>query len=399
MRRWLSLLALALLLVGCGSVSHSVGQATVPHSSRAPSAVVVTANGHACDPNDYAMQCALAAQPPASPPSSLEQFQAIQGIDFGWSCPVSSAKSFGASYLSTDASKNWSSSCVRAFHQAGKAVVFVWETSATEALSGYAAGQNDARAAAGQAKALGAPSNVHIDFAIDFDETTSQAAAVASYFKGADSVLGVSRVGDYGGYYPTTRLCAAHEVTLAWQTYAWSGGQWAPASCAPLEQYLNSSSVDYDRAIAACYGQWSASGSSCSSVTPVALRCFGSGWTHNSTCDRVRMQDAIKGQEIAKENGYLKVSEANAAKIQSSLTPIQKQQATVEARLTVEVKNRHWSEVAVSAQNLAALAGKAAPLLKALAPIQARETVEKKAIALDTMELDASLKKYGYKKG
>lgn len=270
-------LTIALVVV---LVSAPVSLLALSQQSKAPRAPVSTAAGHVCDHHDLAMQCAL---PQASLADIIRGVDpTLQGVDFAWSCAVSQARQFGASYLSTDSSKNWSRSCVDTFHAQHKATVAVWESSATEALNGYSAGQADARQADAQIRALGAPANTHIDFAVDFDETLGQAPAVASYFRGVDSILGVSRTGAYGGYYTVTRLCAAHLTTASWATYAWSGGLWPAASCAPLEQYLNSSSVDYDRAIAPYYGQWPYNAPK--PPTP-KLRCFGKGaQTTSKTC-------------------------------------------------------------------------------------------------------------------
>jgi hypothetical protein len=49
-------------------------------------------------------------------------------------------------------------------------------------------------------------------------------------------------------------------VAFGWQTYAWSHGHWDPR--AQLQQYRNDQfiggvSVDFDRAVAADFGQWS----------------------------------------------------------------------------------------------------------------------------------------------
>lgn len=242
MRRYLRVIAPVLVAVtaaACGS----------PHHARLAPARA-NAAGHACNTNNYFMQCAL---PPSKPKATPPGVKALAyGVDFAWSCPSSTGYAFGASYESYDRTKNWTRACLSRWPHR----VLVWETTQTRALSGFAGGVSDARAAATQTRALGAPANVHIDAAVDFDATAAQQGPIDAYFRGWDSVLGVKRVGDYGGYWPTIRLCEAHLVTRSWQTYAWSGGNWAPASCAPLEQYLNDNTVDYDRAIAADYGQY-----------------------------------------------------------------------------------------------------------------------------------------------
>lgn len=182
------------------------------------------------------------------------------GVDFGWGGPSvaamhSAGAKFGASYLSYDASKNWQRAQVSAYHTGGIATVVVWETGATRATAGFAAGASDARSATAQATALGVPSNRPIYYAIDCDCTGGQ---VASYFDGVNSVEGVSRTGAYGGYYPVKYLFDSGRIRFGWQTYAWSYGN--RDSRAQLYQYSNSHliggrDVDLDHAYAADYGQ------------------------------------------------------------------------------------------------------------------------------------------------
>lgn len=230
----------ALLLAACGSPKPSP-----------------TVNGHKCSSGDEALQCVL---PPAPHQLTLTAPRALaHGVDFAWGAPSVGrmhelGAAFGACYFSHDSSKGCAqrAGLVSSFHAAGISTVGVWETTANRAAQGCAAGRADAIEAARQARAVG-NTNRPIDFAIDFDATGPQ---VDSYFSCAHAQLG-QRDEAYGGYRPLKYLCEHHLVGHAnWQTYAWSDGLWLPASCAPLEQYLNGSSVDYDRAIAADYGQW-----------------------------------------------------------------------------------------------------------------------------------------------
>lgn len=208
------------------------------------------------------MQCALTTPPPGL----LGVVPTVPGVDFGWSgVSAATAKAsgfkFGASYLSSDGSKNWTPRLIASYHADGLATVNVWETSSTRTLDGFSAGQADARVALGQSLALGSGYRP-IYFAIDFDETAAQSVAVAQYFRGVHSVLDNAgpvsfphpvSVGAYGGYWAVKRLFDAHLITYAWQTYAWSGGLWD--SRAQIHQYLNGSAFDYDRAVAVDYGQ------------------------------------------------------------------------------------------------------------------------------------------------
>lgn len=179
------------------------------------------------------------------------------GVDYGWgNVTPARAKAmrlgFVASYLSPDVSKNFTLAQVKAFHADGIKTVDVWESTAARATEGFAAGAADARAAKAQAAALGNLSRPVL-FAVDCDCAGSQ---IAGYFRGARSVLG-SRVDAYGGYSQLAFLSSQHLVgSENWQTYAWSGGRWLPGSVAPLEQYLNGSVFDEDRAIRVPYGEF-----------------------------------------------------------------------------------------------------------------------------------------------
>lgn len=253
----------AIVVAGCGG-----GHATVKA-------------GHPCSQSDAVMQCEL----PSTHNSGTRAVRSIYGIDFAWSS-VSAARAralgarFGASYLSTDTSKNWSRASVNAYHAAGLATVAVWETAATRAQDGFAAGVSDANAAKAQAAALG--DTGAIDFAVDCPCAPS---SVLGYFQGVHRVLG-NRGNAYGDYAVIAYL-HAHGVVGNdnWQTYAWSAGAWLPASIAPLEQYLNGSSFDNDRALRADYGQWPAP------ARPAVVRCYHRRMSP-AACKKVRARVA-----------------------------------------------------------------------------------------------------------
>ena len=190
------------------------------------------------------------------------------GVDYSWGRPspavtAASGYSFVCRYVSYDTTgKSLSASEAQALIAAGLNIVLVWENSSSEALNGYATGAQSARDAQAMASACGMPAGRPIYFAVDFDATPGQQAAIDSYFDGVASVLGYGRTGAYGGYYPIQRLFNDGKITWGWQTYAWSGGQWD--SRAQLRQTLNGITVDgadcdLDEAWAADYGQWGAS--------------------------------------------------------------------------------------------------------------------------------------------
>jgi hypothetical protein len=178
-------------------------------------------------------------------------------------------KHFACRYLSTPGNpKNLKATEATSLHAAGVMVVSVFETTANRALDGRVAGVSDATTAASQARELGAPTDVPIYFAVDFDMSASEWPAVRGYFDGAASVLGRSRVGGYGGKNLTAALRKRRiglglrrTCAYVWQTYAWSGTPTEWVGGCQLQQYENGVTVagvacDLDRALVADYGQW-----------------------------------------------------------------------------------------------------------------------------------------------
>lgn len=173
---------------------------------------------------------------------------------------------FVVRYLSPDTTNNPQKQLevgeLAAIRAAGLAVAVVWETTASRATAGYAAGQADARAADAYRAHLGMPDDMPIHWAIDFDATGAQ---VEQYARGWVSVLGAARCGAYGGIHPLAYLWERDLIRYAWQTYAWSDG--ALLAQATAYQYSNGhalagNDVDYDAALAVDYGQWEPGGTS-----------------------------------------------------------------------------------------------------------------------------------------
>jgi hypothetical protein len=189
------------------------------------------------------------------------------GIDQSWGyANPQAAKNAGVEvvmmYLSPDASKNATPAKVKTYLDVGIGVILGWESLASRALQGTAAGKADAQEASRQAQtlveALGTKykpaGKIVIYFAVDFDTNPSQYAQLDAYLSAAGEVLhprgyevGVYAEADY------IEHTAQRKITDAeWQTYAWSGGQVAAA--ADFLQYLNGqtlggASVDFDRII------------------------------------------------------------------------------------------------------------------------------------------------------
>lgn len=185
------------------------------------------------------------------------------GVDYAWSHPGGAAlkaagKKFACRYLSTDTKKNLSETEAKDLAAHGVSSVVVWETAANRALAGHAGGAADAKTAAALATACGMPEDRPIYFAVDFDATPGQQDQINAYLDGAASVIGRARVGIYGGYYPVKRALDAKAATWAWQTIAWSGGQWdARAHIRQGAQTtIGGVGCDLNTAQVADYGQW-----------------------------------------------------------------------------------------------------------------------------------------------
>jgi hypothetical protein len=198
-------------------------------------------------------------------PDTEEDEQAVTthyGVDYSFSRPSpatikAQGYTFVSRYLSYGSSKDLTKSEADALKAAGLDIVCNWEESATAALNGYSQGAADARAAQTEAVAAGMPATRPIYFSIDFDATPGQQTAINAYFDGVASVLGRSRTGAYGGYYPVQRLFNAGKIAWAWQTYAWSGGQWeSRAQVRQIENGIDNDQEDKDESVATDFGQW-----------------------------------------------------------------------------------------------------------------------------------------------
>lgn len=187
----------------------------------------------------------------------------IPGVDYAWSHPGGAAlkaagKAFACRYLSPDSSKNLTKAEAADLAAHGVWAVVVWEGTASRALAGQAAGAADAKTAVVQATTAGMPSSRPIYFAVDFDATPGQQAAINAYLDGAASVIGRDRVGIYGGFYSVKRALDGGHAVWAWQTIAWSGGQWDSRAVIRqgMQKTINGVSCDLNTATATDYGQW-----------------------------------------------------------------------------------------------------------------------------------------------
>jgi len=140
---------------------------------------------------------------------------------------------------------------------AGLGVVDVEESDAARMQGGHPAGAADAQHGDAVTKALGMP-GIPVYFACDWDAAPADQAAINAYLDGAASVIGHARTGIYGGFWPLSRALDAGKAAYAWQTSAWSGGQWDPR--AHIRQsgsaVIGGTVVDLDEAVKADFGQW-----------------------------------------------------------------------------------------------------------------------------------------------
>lgn len=202
-------------------------------------------------------------QAPAQTVAQAQRF----GLDWSVAHPPSDAAlsaagvTFACRYLSHNPGKNLKLLEANHLSALGIDLVVVWETTANRANAGHDAGVADANSALGQANHLGMPDDRPIYFAIDFDASTHDLEhGITEYFTGVNEVLGVERTGVYGGFRQVGAMFDAGLVSWGWQTYAWSAGQWDQR--AQIQQYRNSQKiggvdVDFDRATADDFGQWS----------------------------------------------------------------------------------------------------------------------------------------------
>lgn len=140
---------------------------------------------------------------------------ALAGDGYGFACR----------YLSHDPAKNLTLGEAQDI-MAHATLVLNWESTGYPG-NGFPQGVADAQEAQRQATALGLP-GAPIYFSIDYDAAPGDQPVIDAYFAGVASVLGLRRVGAYGGYWVIKRLFDAGGITFGWQAQAWSGGNVDP---------------------------------------------------------------------------------------------------------------------------------------------------------------------------
>lgn len=131
---------------------------------------------------------------------------------------------------------------------------------AGSSIASFNAGVWDAHVSIAIHEGCGGPPNAPIYFAVDYQTNGTD---TVEYFKGIASVIGYGRTGVYGSYDCVKYLLDNHLVSYAWQTYAWSVGQWDPR--VNIRQYNNGvdvdgTQVDLNESMTADYGSWSERG-------------------------------------------------------------------------------------------------------------------------------------------
>jgi hypothetical protein len=187
---------------------------------------------------------------------------AIPGVDYssgrpGGAALAAAGKAFAARYVSTPGNpKNITRAEADDLAAHGVWSVVVWETTANRAGAGRAAGIADAHDAVAQATAAGMPGSRPLYFAVDWD---ADPATVVPYFQGVASVLGLPRVGGYGGFKVIKYLLDHGLITYGWQTAAWSQGKRDPRAAIyqpATGVHINGVACDNDTATVTDYGQW-----------------------------------------------------------------------------------------------------------------------------------------------
>jgi LysM repeat protein len=198
----------------------------------------------------------------------------IKGLDYSWARPGGAAikaagYSFVCRYLSDDTTgKTLNSAEAKDLMENGLSIVLVWENVSNAALGGTAQGVADATKALAQANALGVPESVTIYFAVDFDSSPEQQAAIDEYLKGAGTIIGDARVGVYGSFYVCQRCQQNGSAAKFWQTLAWSGGQQFSGNQIYQDgESAFSGGADVDIEENADFGAWQSG----SSVTPATI--------------------------------------------------------------------------------------------------------------------------------
>jgi Domain of unknown function (DUF1906) len=257
-----------LVVVGCAFllISASLASNGAPQAE-APGAV-----------KQSTQQPAPGAGQPVAPPSAPKAAAAHestpppQGVDYSFSHPDpqqlrAAGKSFVVRYLTGGAPKALSQPEANAVRGAGLDVVSNYEETTSDLTSGgFDHGVELAKKADAAHRASGGPAKAPIYFSADSAPSGWSPAEWDSFrqnLQGIASVIGVDRVGLYGGTAALKTAQSNHYASWFWQSLGWRDGQWLPF--AHLQQHqietsIGGGTVDLNRAQAGNYGQWGAHG-------------------------------------------------------------------------------------------------------------------------------------------
>nr|DAV09907.1 MAG TPA: Cell wall hydrolase autolysin [Caudoviricetes sp.] len=203
-----------------------------------------------------------------------------EGVDYSWGRPSGASlkaagKDFVVRYLFDDGQggKGLDPSEIADLRANGIDIAVVYEEYANS-FRGRDAGIAQAHRAQAALNHLDLPKDLPIYFAVDWDSTPGDQAAIDEACRGAAAVIGLERVGIYGSYYVIERCKAADTARWFWQTYAWSGGQVSQHN--HLYQYRNAQeiaghAVDFTKAVKSEFGQHGVSGGIVNTPSPSAV--------------------------------------------------------------------------------------------------------------------------------
>ena len=156
----------------------------------------------------------------------------VLGVDYSYGRPGGAAlaaagKRYAARYLEYNHAPNDGKFIhppeVADLHNHGIAIVANFESTATRALGGRNAGIQDGYDALVSLGALNAPVDLPVYFSIDFDALLAHQPIINAYLSGAGSVLGLARIGVYGGLGVVSRCKANRTASWFWQAAGWGG--------------------------------------------------------------------------------------------------------------------------------------------------------------------------------
>ncbi len=113
----------------------------------------------------------------------------------------------------------------KGLHDAGLAILLIWEIDAHRAARGGGIGAQDGERARKLAQDLGVPSGTAIFFAVDFLPGLDDHAPIEQYFRAARSAAAPYACGIYGPYDIVQAMKARIPALYVWQCVGWSGGK------------------------------------------------------------------------------------------------------------------------------------------------------------------------------